>query len=329
VAGRFAPIFYQGIGDDSRADFITNFDFDGDWRGDNNWQHAADNRFGLRAYVYYAVSETTTHLFIQYAVFHPRDYKGGATSGRILSELIREGVKHGGNLDPTGRAAEATLAHENDLEGCLVVVAKEGADASRARVVFVETIAHNRFLRYSTEAREGETVSLDGERARLYIEPKGHGINAYVEGNKDQTRKLLLYEFAGHADIPTTESEMVGYDLLPLETTLWPRARQGVNETYGLTNDYGRIKISLALRNGKTQMRTVKIGKLGSAFLGKVGGHNMARPPWGWFDQNERDVALGSWFFDPAATIKRHFNLSEEFSLAYTLQPFLGVGGAH
>src|SRR5580765_5749846 len=73
VAARFAPIFYQALGDKPRSDYITNFDFDGDWRGDNNWEHTDDTSFPLLAYIYYAVSETQTHFFIHYAVFHPRD----------------------------------------------------------------------------------------------------------------------------------------------------------------------------------------------------------------------------------------------------------------
>ena len=77
IAARFAPIFYQALGDKPRSDYITNFDFDGDWRGDNNWAHTEDKQFPLKAYIYYAVSETATHFFIHYAVFHPRDYKGG------------------------------------------------------------------------------------------------------------------------------------------------------------------------------------------------------------------------------------------------------------
>ena len=117
IAAAFAPVFYQALGDDSRADLITNFNFDGDWRGDNNWAHASDKRFKLLAYVYYAVSETPTHFFIHYAVFHPRDYKGGTGAGPLLSGAIREGVQKGGRYDPTGLSSEAVLAHENDMEG--------------------------------------------------------------------------------------------------------------------------------------------------------------------------------------------------------------------
>jgi hypothetical protein len=102
VAARFAPTFYQALGDKPRSDYITNFDFDGDWRGDNNWEHVDDKSFPLRAYIYYSVSETQTHFFVHYAVFHPRDYKGGERKGLILSEIIREGAKRGSDHDPTG-----------------------------------------------------------------------------------------------------------------------------------------------------------------------------------------------------------------------------------
>ncbi len=336
VAIRFAPIFYQGLGDDPRADLITNFNFDGDWRGDNNWTHASDPRFPLRAYAYYTVSETRTHLFIHYALFHPRDYKGGATRGRILSDIINEGVRRGGTLDPTGLSSEATVAHENDMEGCLVVVAKEGDDLARAHIVFIETLAHNRFQRYAAKVTEGgpPTFVFEGQRPRLHVEPRGHGIEAYeadddpLEGRKQRVHKLLRYDYAGRADAPAPTAAKASYDLLPLLTTIWPRARKGVNETYGAKTDYGRVRISVALANGRVQTRTVRVGVVGSAFLGTVGGRNMARPPWGWFDVKERDAAAGAWFFDPAATVKRHFKLGDEFSVAYLWQPFLGIGAA-
>jgi hypothetical protein len=330
VAIAFAPIFYQGLGDTPRRDYITNFNFDGDWRGDNNWTHTDDKRFPLRAYIYYAVSETETHLFIHYAVFHPQDYKGGETGGRILSDVINEGLKHGGRYDPTGLAVEATVAHENDMEGCLVVVAKQGNDVTRARVVYVETLAHNRFLKYvpegtTVEGVNAEPISLEDNHPRLYVEPKGHGIEAY-QADEKRSHKLLRYTYGGRADAPTESAEAVSYDLLSLQTDLWLRAHKGVNETYGVTTDYGRVTVSVAQAKGRAQERQVALGKIGSAFLGTVGGHNMAKPPWGWVDIKDRETQGGTWFFDPARTVKRHFKLGDEFSVAYTWQPFLGVG---
>ena len=98
IASHFAPIFYQALGDKPRSDYITNFDFDGDWKGNNNWENLANTEFPLKAYIYYSVAETATHFFIHYAVFHPRDYKGGEHKGTILSDLIREGQKAGGEI---------------------------------------------------------------------------------------------------------------------------------------------------------------------------------------------------------------------------------------
>jgi hypothetical protein len=327
VASQFAPVFYQGLGDNPRADFITNFDFDGDWRGDNNWANVENRRFPLRAYVYYAVGETPTHFFVHYALFHPRDYKGGNKGGALLSEAIKEGVRRGGRYDPTGLSSEAVLAHENDMEGCLVVAAKSGDDAKGARVVYVETLGHDRFQKYAAEgagASDFKRFESDGQRPLIYVEPKGHGVSAYDEETRE--RRLLVYRYAGRAGDAESAGERgeVGYELLPLYTTLWPRARRGANETFGVAQNFGALNAS-AYAGGKASTRRVTLGKLGSAFRGKVGAPNAAHPPWGWFDRTERDAPAGSWFFDPAATIKRDFKAGEEFSLAYTHAPFLGV----
>lgn len=334
IAARFAPVFHHGIGDHARGDYLTNFDFDGDWRGDNNWDNADQRQFALRAYVYYAVSETPTHYLVHYAVFHPRDYKGGA-AGKLLSGMIREGVRRGGRYDPTGLSEGATLAHENDMEGCLVAVAKSGADLAAARVVAVETVAHDRFLRYAPEgerpAADGR-VGLEGQRALLYVEPKGHGVTARYGGGERRrpSDPALLYKFAGRADDPEAagrarEDEVVGYDLVPLAATLWPRAKSRAKETFGKSCDYGTLAVSVADARGRASSRKVKLGQLGCAFFGKAGAENAARPPWAWFDREERAQTLGAWFFDPAATLKRHYNFGDDVSTAYLHAPFLGV----
>ena len=336
IAARFAPDFHQGLGDKARNDYITNFDFDGDWRGDNNWGNSQNRRFPLKAYVYYAVSETQTHFFIHYAVFHPQDYKGGE-SGPLLSEIIRESVKRGRRYDPTGLADEAVLAHENDLEGCLVVVAKakgDGGDLKRAEVVYLETMAHNRFLKYSTgPSRESVTKAgvepglVEEGHPQFYVEPKGHGVAAYVGGKKQSPRSgLLVYQYGGRADDPEGKPPgIVSYELLPIITTFWPRARRGTNETFGTAQKYGTMTVNTLDSSARASKRQVNLGTLGSAFAGKVGAPNMARPPWAWFDRDEAGLAPGVWFFDPAAAVKRHFNLGKEFSSSYLHAPFLGI----
>lgn len=331
VGSTFAPIFYQALGDKPRSDYITNFDFDGDWRGNNNWENVDETKFPLKGYVYYSVTETATHFFIHYALFHPRDYKGGELKGRILSELIREGVKRSADRDPTGLMAEAGVAHENDLEGVLVVVARNGNDLDRARVVFVETFHHNDFSKYVS----GETTSTgfgpfrsEGQRVLLYVEPKGHGIEAYLGDEKQTAQKeFLIYKFTGKAEDPDKEKEAaVGYDLVPIQTTLWSRARVKATETseltYSTSYDYGMITIRMLQPNGRVAAQKVKVGKLGLAFAGDTGGLNMAKAPWGWFDKGHREQPLGLWFFDPATIVKQDFHLDDSFSTAYVHPPF-------
>ena len=325
IAARFAPVFYQALAENKRADYITNFDFDGDWRGDNNWVHTNDEQFVMKAYVYYSVVETETHYFIHYALFHGRDYKGGERKGAILSELIREGAKRAGKYDPTGIAEESALAHENDMEGCLVAVEKNGSDIARAVVVFLETLKHNTIAKYRIQnaEKESETLTLDHGRPLLYVEPKGHGILALNNARQNTRKDVLIYKFTGHADDPErVEGTTIGYELVPISSTLWPRALAGENVTYAEVQDFADVTIRVRRADaGDTELK-VPLHKIGVAFAGKVGGINMARPPWGWFDRSRREETLGVWYFDPATTIKRDFKLDETFSTSYLQTPF-------
>ena len=212
----------------------------------------------------------------------------------------------------------------------LVVVAKNGGDIKRARTVFVETFRHDDFSPYlaGDQAPKGFGVfTTDGQHALLYVEPKGHGIEAY-SGDEKQTAKkeFLIYKFAGKAEDPDkSKSATVGYELLPIETTLWPKARphqEDKNSTYATFHDYAELSISVVQPNGQVTTKKIKVGEIGETFAGDSGGLNMARPPWAWFDKGHRGDPLGLWFFDPARIIKRDFKLPESFSTAYVHLPF-------
>ncbi|NOT43027.1 MAG: hypothetical protein HOP14_00305 [Acidobacteria bacterium] len=372
IAARFAPVFLQGFVGAERFDYITAFDFDGDWVGDNNWQNAADIRYPLKATVYYAVSETATHYFIHYAVFHPRDYKGGALTGALLSQAVRSGAQASERLREVPLANDLVLAHENDLEGCLVVVRKGPAGLASAATVFVETLAHNRYLPYAPRPlvqSDVGFVALEDERPVLYIEPKGHGIEAYdplrpLQGASpeaapaddaraaapartgffgriaglvtgvDRARRrvngegaefLRRYHYTGEADDPDQVTGDIGYDLAPIVSTLWPRARAGVNETYGDVTDFG-LRTLLVPGHGEGPIALpLAIGPIGASFRGVEGAVNMARPPWGWFDMTERDRPAGEWFLDPASVAARHAPELGADPPVYVHQPLFGV----
>ena len=146
---------------------------------------------------------------------------------------------------------------------------------------------------------------------------------------------FMVYTFGGRAEEPKANHEgSLGYDLVPIQSTLWSKARtrasnhvnDGINPTYGAAHDYGKLDINILQPNGQAAGMRVNLGKVGSAFRGKVGGGNMAKPPWAWTDGNNREKTLGLWFFDPAQIIKRDFNLDESFSTAYARLPFWAAG---
>jgi hypothetical protein len=251
-----------------------------------------------------------------------------------LSEALRRGIEEAIKVvgkDPTGRADEVVLAHENDLEGSLVVARKSGPDINAARLNYVETLAHNRFLKYRTteaSSRTGEIIETEGHRALLFAEPRGHGIASY-RGDSRQLRDckngVLVYTIGERAEDPeASKRDRISYDLLPVYSTLWQKAQQGSNETYGEAYDYKTISV-LALLSKVPSDHARALGQLGSSFRGRVGAENMARPPWGWFDGMEKDRPLGEWFFDPAGTIKRHYNLGDDFSTVYLHNPYINI----
>ena len=329
IAKQFAPVIYQGLGDNPRGDYITNFDFDGDWNGDNNWKNLDNLDYRLNAYVYYSVIETDTYYFVHYATFHPRDYKGGLVKSQLLDLLIKEGLEKAGS-DPTGMADDVALSHENDLEGCLVAVRKLAEKTPAGKVQYVETVAHNRFLKYHVagiRSEIGDVVDMQGEHPVLFAEPKGHGLSKYTGDQKQlksSVNKVLIYSYGGRADDPEVRrSNSVSYDLIPIYSTLWEHAQGDENPTYGEKLNYNQFKILRRNVDGtNTTLESAKM-VLGSAFRGNVGFKNKARPPWGWVDQTEKDRPAGEWFFDPANVISRHFQLGDNFSVTYIYNPYL------
>jgi len=326
IAAKYAPIFKQALGEYPRGDYPTNFDFDGDWIGTNNWRNADDPKFKLRGYIYYSVTETATHYYITYAVFHARDYKGGTRKGVIYSDILWLGAKvlsRGGR--PSGKLEEAAIAHENDMEGALVVVEK-----ASQKVAFLETLHHNRFSRYvpneSHIAADGIFRTSAGH-VELYIEPRGHGIAALGTERASSVSAFATYTYDGVAGDPEASVDgRVIYDLLPIATTLWARIGTGKKDkTFASQKDFGKVEIDL-LSDNRSVTTDVDLGRLPCAFDGQVGGVNVARPPWGWTSNDHRNDPPGSWYFDPARTIKRDFGLDDSFPTAYTALPFWARG---
>ena len=173
IAAAFAPIFHQGMVG-SRYDFITNIDFDGDWVGDNNWDNAAKPEFPQRGYVYYAVSETAD------ALLHPLR---GVSSARLQGRRTDRGDAQSGVAPWRARVGRGFDRPRSLTTSCsrTRTISKAVSWSSRRRatladsdVVIVETLAHNRYLKYQREAtlsgnvgavRVRRTASADLHRA--------------------------------------------------------------------------------------------------------------------------------------------------------------------
>ncbi len=327
LARRFAPVFHQRLtpqAETHRFDFITNFDFDGDWVGNNNWEHAGDPKFPMRAFVYYSVVESESHYFLTYAAFHARDWSLVQPLLEGALDKVQQSEKLGKYLPPELRE-EIEVNHENDLEGAQVIVAK----TPEVRVVGVETLAHNRFYPYKPE-----DLFFDGEHPHLYVESQKHGIHKYpyepprgvgmVFDSLDGP--LRVYRYKGQAEDPEKAEDEVGYDLLPLYSTLWMRARNltAPNQTFGEIASLGdlfcQVLGNLAQRAGPL----CRLPNLGVALRGDVSGKNRARLPWGWFSVAEPALSNGAWFLDPVRLLRLHFP-DQRGTEQYLSNPFLGV----
>ncbi|MBW8811717.1 MAG: hypothetical protein JF591_23505 [Lysobacter sp.] len=152
LALRYAPIHEQEVHTrgshalGGAADYITSFDFDSDFDARNNRDHAGDSRYPLAAHAYYSVVETASHWFITYQFFHPRDW----------SSTFFE------------------TEHENDSEGVLLTVARDGSPFGALRAAV--TVVHANFYSYvppgSRWSSGQETVdgvlSLQGYAGQLH-----------------------------------------------------------------------------------------------------------------------------------------------------------------
>jgi hypothetical protein len=174
LALRWAPIHYQDVDNSGcgsmsgRGDYITSINFDNDWITSNNWNNIEPNKgFAPQGHTYYSVVETSTHFFIIYSFFHPRDWANICFN----------------NID----------YHENDLEGMLTIIKKTSANNGFGELQGMVTVAHSDFysfvpsgspLQSNQESIDG-TLQLENYNNELHPitaqESKGHGLKAWPQ----------------------------------------------------------------------------------------------------------------------------------------------------
>ncbi len=308
LAEHWAPVWYHDTDDTHyEADYIVAYDFDGDTISSNNWENLDEPFVDLSAVIYYAIIETASHWFIYYLDFHPRDWTE--------------------DCDPLLWFVEP--CHENDLEGAMVVIRKNGTNFGVFEVLYTE--AHNtlhvatndpNITAASTPNLEDVPVTFEGgSHVELYVESKGHGVcPLYYDGDSHCEHPTegnppafpggdgIVYRYDdGVAEQPSSGSDPnVSYKLVSFYDTMWKR-RYDVCDgdcTYDQLMTYGGAQ-------------------LGETFDGDTWGADKARPPWSWDDPDDGPVYSGDWFFDPAKTLVTHLSVPGEVSFDYVHNPYL------
>jgi hypothetical protein len=291
LALRWAPVHYQDVDQTGahalggRADYITRVNFDNNYIGNDNWDHAGSSSYPLAAYVYFSVVETDTHWFIVYMFFHPRDWSD--------SWLDAE--------------------HENDSEGVLLTVARDGSVYGDLKSAV--TVAHRDFFSYlpaTTDWEEGGEdvdgiLSMENWSGRPHPvtaqEAKGHGLKArpYFDINGDG---VSYYPSSSLAEVPSGPNDRgVRYKLIDIFAPggLWSlRGNSSLFASFG----------------------TFSGNSSGGCGAGPTAcDNNAANPPWGWDDHNDVP-GRGDMAADPAGLVTEYFTIPEEVSFDYTFNPF-------
>ena len=203
-----APVHYQDVdrtgshGLKGKADYITAYDYDGDFDAKNNWNNLRNPNFPTKAISYYSVTETETHYFILYTFFHPRDW----TDFWLLYRIDE---------------------HENDLEGVLTVVKKDAT--MYGEVIAAVTVFHSDFYSYTTSGSglSDGSETIDGllsfenhngiQRIQTSAEAKGHGIKAYSDQKPRGSDYVVYYPSTTSSEIPADIYDRhVAYELIDI-----------------------------------------------------------------------------------------------------------------
>lgn len=217
LAQRWAPIHYQDTdSSDYDADYLSRVNYDGEWDTLNNWEHQDDQLSRLTGYASYSVVETSTHWFVVYGYYHPRDWEDFP--------------------DPFGQ-----YTHENDMEGALLTVRKNGTTYGKLEAMV--TVAHSDFYSYVpsgssfTSGRENVDGTLIMQSHGGVTHPttrqeaKGHGLYAHNGASFPGGDGVVYLPSATTAEVPSSGNDRsVAYRLTDIFGTsgLWSRRNDSV-----------------------------------------------------------------------------------------------------
>jgi hypothetical protein len=360
LAATYAPNIYSTVDQNTDPHFQvpTKFDSDGDWDLSNNRNWIAGAATQIVPAVYYAVTESRTHYFIQYSYYFPY----------------------------SNHPQLATHATGNALNGIVVVVEKARGDVVQrpiaAYTYWKESVSEENYA-FATnesgivgsgsasdwglkEAFPQETLFPSG-RFESYITAKTHrscnwnwnqtGFGSLCEASAAvKNGDTLVFKYLGGtpttvakkdnawptdmSDVPD-QPEAFGYALIPLWTSLWTRrADAGPNEIFEVTNF---TYTPDANRPGANTVLTTKF--LQSFTTADASAFGKPSWSWGWNPSSSTGTELvdaivrGQIALDPAHYVwERHRrstkpsslsdydpNTGSGFSLDYCFNGFLAI----
>ena len=297
LALRWAPIHYQDVDTTGshalagKADFITRYDFDGNLNGRDNWDNAGRN---TSAAAYYSVSETSTHWYLTYFFFHPRDW-----------------VDH----------PFFETEHENDGEGILEIVEKDGSAYGVLKGAV--TVAHSDFYSYipagSNWTNGSETIDgtlqlasspHDGFQHPVTAqEAKGHGLKARPQYDIIGDG-IVYYPSANVSEAPgSADDRDVRYQLIDIFASggMWAQRAN--------TNLFANLGTFAGDTSAGCGTGTFSCGT------------NSANAPWGWDDGNDT-VARGEIATNPARLAISYFTVPGSPATSYSFNPYASEAAA-
>lgn len=284
LAYRWASIDYQHVNLAApRVDLLCAVNFDGDWDTSNSRKNM--EKFDLIPVIYYATAETRTHYFLLYACYHADD--------------------RGPN------------DHENDLEGCMLIIEKNGREG---RLLGMITVAHQDFWSYVFKGRlRAGRETIEG---KIYVEPfegKEHPMTRQSSGKHGFYpwlgppwyafwEKHPWYKFWNGRD----SKKAIGIRYVPGNEATMPELAKirSFQET-----EYRYVLIDVAGEQGFWQQRGNPLTfRPDNSFNAST--ERSANPPWIWDDHDDQ-LPAGTIFNDPAKIASKYFSGYADFSYEY------------
>lgn len=320
VIAKYAPTLKQSTLDESKKDFITDFDYDSDGKTNTNRDNK-NNNYDLMATIYYSIVETSTHYFITYLLYHIED---GWSGGPGFWNFLVKGITY-----PFGGQ------HENDGENIQIVVDKKDGEAQD---IVIMAWQHHNGTGFCVNR---EKLKVDGfddcpDAPIFYLEPGKHAI--YTDMNQFSS---WIFNEDEYGTIDFTPKP-ISNGVLPEIGDKWLPNNISRKYKYGFKS----IKVHL-WDEYQDQQKLGDGGIMDGAFdvdlekdLKKMTYKSLPR----FFDSDEYSVTLikkdagimpfyfggGELFFDPARYYKKKFHLykpphygKEKWSTDYKYNPYL------